>query len=223
MIEVAFALRRQRRTLTVWTVATTFYAALITLAFPSVHHAAKSIQDTLPKDLAQAFGMGDLSTPAGYLGAELFGLILPLLLIAATITGTAALTAGYEDAGYFETLLVLPTFYAALLDIADAQVARDPEWSEVRLTDPRVKLAFQRAEGYIRPQWPAGTPQQAHLVSRSRIWSTRPPGPGRSAPPSWGSRPMRTTAFSRSMPTRTVTRSASAGTGDRIAAARRPR
>ncbi|MDQ2727356.1 MAG: ABC transporter permease [Actinomycetota bacterium] len=108
MIEVAFALRRQRRTLTVWMVATTFYAALITLAFPSVHHAARSIQDTLPTDLAQAFGMGDLSTPAGYLGTELFGLILPLLLIAATITGTAALTAGYEDAGYFETLLVLP-------------------------------------------------------------------------------------------------------------------
>jgi len=57
----------------------------------------------------------------------------------------------------------LAAFYAAVLDVADAQVALDPEWSEVRLTDPRVKLAFQRAEGYTPPQWPAGTPQQVHL------------------------------------------------------------
>jgi len=57
----------------------------------------------------------------------------------------------------------LAAFYAALLNVADAQVALDPEWSEVRLTDPRVKLAFQRAEGYTPPQWPVGTPQQVHL------------------------------------------------------------
>lgn len=115
MSEFVFSLRRQGRTLAVWAVATVFYAALITLAWPSVHGAAKSIQDALPKEFALAFGTGDLSTPAGYLGAELFGLILPLLLIAAAVTGTVALTAGYEDAGYFETLLVLPVSRARIL------------------------------------------------------------------------------------------------------------
>lgn len=57
----------------------------------------------------------------------------------------------------------LAAFYAALLDVADAQVELDPEWSEVRLSYPNVKLAFQRVKGHTPPQWPAGAPQQVHL------------------------------------------------------------
>jgi predicted enzyme related to lactoylglutathione lyase len=55
----------------------------------------------------------------------------------------------------------LARFYAALLkarlDVVDAQ------WCEVRFHDSSFKLAFQRVEPYVRPQWPEGSPQQLHL------------------------------------------------------------
>ncbi|MGH9128353.1 MAG: nucleotidyl transferase AbiEii/AbiGii toxin family protein [Acidimicrobiales bacterium] len=57
----------------------------------------------------------------------------------------------------------LAGFYAALFAVSEADVVLDPEWSEVRLADPVVKLAFQRAERYAPPQWPSGVPQQVHL------------------------------------------------------------
>jgi predicted enzyme related to lactoylglutathione lyase len=57
----------------------------------------------------------------------------------------------------------LARFYADLFAVAQEQVTLDPEWSEVRLAEPVVKLAFQRAEGHVRPVWPDGTPQQVHL------------------------------------------------------------
>jgi|ERR1700683_4330263 predicted enzyme related to lactoylglutathione lyase len=55
----------------------------------------------------------------------------------------------------------LARFYAALLD-GRADVS-DPEWCEVHTEDLTFKLAFQRAEPYVAPQWPQGTPQQLHL------------------------------------------------------------
>jgi Glyoxalase-like domain len=55
----------------------------------------------------------------------------------------------------------LATFYARLtggsLDVTD------PDWCEVRFEASVVKLAFQRVERYIRPEWPDGVPQQLHL------------------------------------------------------------
>jgi Glyoxalase-like domain len=55
----------------------------------------------------------------------------------------------------------LATFYGALL--AGEIDTTDPDWCEVHLVEPRVKLAFQRVEEYQAPEWPNGRPQQAHL------------------------------------------------------------
>ncbi len=110
MTEAAFALRRQRRAMLSWVAAVAFYTALLMSVWPAMHRSG-SIQDyvdSLPKGLIRAFGITDLTTAAGYLGGELFSFILPLLLTAAAVTTTVTLTAAYEEAGYFETLLTLP-------------------------------------------------------------------------------------------------------------------
>jgi hypothetical protein len=56
----------------------------------------------------------------------------------------------------------LAVFYAGLLDRrADTS---NPDWCEVRLEEPALKLAFQRADPYRAPRWPDGPhPQQLHL------------------------------------------------------------
>lgn len=55
----------------------------------------------------------------------------------------------------------LAHFYGLLLgaDIDDS----DPDWCEVRLAVPGLKLAFQRVVDYVAPDWPDGQPQQVHL------------------------------------------------------------
>jgi predicted enzyme related to lactoylglutathione lyase len=55
----------------------------------------------------------------------------------------------------------LAAFYADLLD--GQSDLTDPEWCEVHLGDPSLKLAFQLATPYSPPEWPGGSPQQLHL------------------------------------------------------------
>ncbi|MEP7193247.1 MAG: VOC family protein [Actinomycetota bacterium] len=58
--------------------------------------------------------------------------------------------------------LALAEFYAGLLgqEIADGG---DDSWQSLRGDRSGVSLAFQRATGYVAPQWPDGPPQQMHL------------------------------------------------------------
>lgn len=135
MNEVAFALRRQRRSLIIWAGSLAVYALLMASMWPNVRKSASSMQsyvESMPKAFVEAFGASDMTTPAGYLNTELMAVIMPALLTAAAIGVTLALTAGYEDAGYFETLLVLPVTrmrmllvrgLAALLAVAGLGVA----------------------------------------------------------------------------------------------------
>jgi hypothetical protein len=55
----------------------------------------------------------------------------------------------------------LASFYAALLD-GELDIS-DPNWCEVHAKDLSFNLAFQLAEPYTPPKWPAGAPQQLHL------------------------------------------------------------
>lgn len=55
----------------------------------------------------------------------------------------------------------LAGFYTSLLG-GQADTS-DPQWCEVHLEEPPIKLAFQRADSYQAPQWPDGVPQQLHL------------------------------------------------------------
>lgn len=55
----------------------------------------------------------------------------------------------------------LASFYADLL--GGRAETGDPDWCEVHLGEPSLKLAFQRVSPYLAPEWPDGRPQQLHL------------------------------------------------------------
>ena len=57
--------------------------------------------------------------------------------------------------------VALAAFYRELLG-GTAEVG-DPDWCEVHPPGASIKLAFQRVENHHAPEWPDGTPQQAHL------------------------------------------------------------
>jgi ABC-2 type transport system permease protein len=64
--------------------------------------------DSLPPGLAEAFGWGDISTPHGYLGATVFGILGPVLAIVMAIGLGARAIAGSEEDGSLELLIAHP-------------------------------------------------------------------------------------------------------------------
>jgi ABC-2 type transport system permease protein len=78
--------------------------------WPSVRDEYQKLVQNYPKALLAFFGIekGGLGSAAGYLQAELFGLMLPLMLIAYMIAAGSAATAGEREAGTLEFLLSQP-------------------------------------------------------------------------------------------------------------------
>jgi beta-exotoxin I transport system permease protein len=107
------SLRDIRRGFLWWSLGLAGFVALIVSVWPTVHSnpsLTKLAQD-YPEAL-QAFiafgGAVDYSSPAGYLGIELFSLMVPLLLLVAAIGTGAGSIAGEEDRGTLELLLANP-------------------------------------------------------------------------------------------------------------------
>jgi ABC-2 type transport system permease protein len=78
--------------------------------WPSVRDEYQRLVQNYPEALLAVFGIekGGLGSAAGYLQAELFGLMLPLMLIAYMIAAGSAATAGEREAGTLEFLLSQP-------------------------------------------------------------------------------------------------------------------
>jgi len=97
----------RRRGLLWWSVGIGLLTLAVLSVWPSVRDEYQKLVQNYPKALLAFFGIekGGLGSSAGYLQAELFGLMLPLTLIAYTIAGCSAATAGERDAGTLEFLL----------------------------------------------------------------------------------------------------------------------
>ncbi len=114
------SLRDVRRSFTWWSLGLASYVALIVAMWPTVRDnpAIAELRDSYPEEL-QAFvsfgGAFDIGTPAGYLGAELFSLMVPLLLLIASIGAGARALAGEEERGTLELLLANPISRARLV------------------------------------------------------------------------------------------------------------
>ena len=106
-------LRLARRSLAWWSVGIVALVALMVAVYPSVRDnpAMDEILQSYP-ELIQALvafgGVVDYTSPPGYLGAELFSMMLPLLFIIAAIVAGSKAIAGEEEAGTLEMLLALP-------------------------------------------------------------------------------------------------------------------
>jgi beta-exotoxin I transport system permease protein len=102
-----------RRALAGWCLGIVGYCLLVASIFPSIKGSAaftKLVQD-YPDALKSLFGIssaGDLSSGAGFIDAELFSLMLPLLVLVLAIGSGARTFAGEEEAGRLELLLAYP-------------------------------------------------------------------------------------------------------------------
>ncbi|HVC40728.1 MAG TPA: ABC transporter permease subunit [Candidatus Saccharimonadales bacterium] len=113
----ADVLRREladhQRAIAAWGIGAVLLTSLYILFYPTVHDSGAGIQaifDTMPRAFRDAFlGTGvDFLSPNGYLGTELFSILVPaLMLVMGILTGSRAL-AGEEQNGTIDLLLATP-------------------------------------------------------------------------------------------------------------------
>lgn len=104
-------LRERWRSTFGWGVGLVLMALLQLAVYPSVAKSSASMQEFLnqwPEAIRQAFELDAYSTGAGFLNAEMYSLMVPLVLIAVTVSGAAAATAGEEERGTADLLLSMP-------------------------------------------------------------------------------------------------------------------
>ncbi|WP_217923464.1 ABC transporter permease subunit [Miltoncostaea oceani] len=113
--DVAIAtLRGLRRSLTWWAIGLAALVAVQVSVYPTVRDDSgfADLTEQYPEVLKDLFGFGeagfDYTSAAGYLGAELFSLMVPLLLIIAAVGTGAGGIAGEEERGTLDLLLSLP-------------------------------------------------------------------------------------------------------------------
>jgi ABC-2 type transport system permease protein len=96
-----------------WSLGLVGLVALMVSVFPTVHDnpsLSKLVED-YPEALKAFLAFGgavDYTSPAGYLGSELFSFMVPLLLMIAAIGAGAGTIAGEEERGTLELLLANP-------------------------------------------------------------------------------------------------------------------
>ena len=106
-------LRDQRRSLLFWAVGLGLLAVTMAAFYPTVRDMGDLIQDyvdAFPPELMALFGtdITEITTPAGYLNAELYGLMVPLLFLVFAVAAGSGAVAGEEDRGTLELLLSGP-------------------------------------------------------------------------------------------------------------------
>jgi len=107
------SLRDIRRSFAWWTLGLIGFVALIIAVWPTVKASPSiaKLYENYPEALKAFTSFGgtvDYGTPAGYLGAELFSFMVPLLLLIAAIGAGSRAIAGEEESGTLDLLLSNP-------------------------------------------------------------------------------------------------------------------
>jgi ABC-2 type transport system permease protein len=98
-----------RRSLLSWAVAISAVAAMYAAFWPTVN--TPQMQEAMrnyPQGVLEAFNYNDLTSPAGYLGSSVYGLLIPLLVAVLAIAWGTRAVAGDEEAGTLDLLLAHP-------------------------------------------------------------------------------------------------------------------
>jgi ABC-2 type transport system permease protein len=119
-----------RAALAGWCVGAVAYVALIAGIYPSLAGSGSldKLVESYPDALKSLFGIsggGSLSSGAGFLDAELFSFMLPLLVLVLAIGSGARTFAGEEDAGRLELVLAYPVRRRAAVLAKGAAVAAE--------------------------------------------------------------------------------------------------
>lgn len=110
---LAKTLRDLRRGFIWWTVGLAGYVALIVSVYPTVRDNPEldELVESYPEVLKAFIAFGgqfDFTSPAGYLGSELFSFMMPALFLVASIGNGAGTIAGEEERGTLDLLLAVP-------------------------------------------------------------------------------------------------------------------
>ena len=102
-----------RRALIGWCLGIIGYAALVSSIFPSIKGSAdfEKLVEHYPDALKSLFGIGqggNITSGAGFIDAELFSLMLPLLVLVLAIGSGSRIFAAEEEAGRLELVLSYP-------------------------------------------------------------------------------------------------------------------
>ncbi|WP_082620796.1 ABC transporter permease subunit [Nocardioides sp. Soil796] len=111
------ALWDQRRSLPFWASGVALVVLLEAALWPSMANMT-TLDDylrDLPPALREVFSLDQMATGAGFLNAELFTLVLPMIFLVFAITRGARMLAGEEEAGTLDLLLVTPLSATRLL------------------------------------------------------------------------------------------------------------
>jgi ABC-2 type transport system permease protein len=98
-----------RRSLLGWAVAISAVGVMYAAFWPTVN--TPDLQQALqnyPEGVLEAFNYNDLTSPAGYLGSSVYGLLGPLLVAVFAIAAGTRAVAGDEEAGTLDLLLAHP-------------------------------------------------------------------------------------------------------------------
>ena len=137
-------LRDQERAFIAWGVGIAAVAVMYAAFYPSVRDSAGALQkylENLPDALKNLLG-GDYTTPAGYLRAETFSILGPILFLVFAIGAGARAIAGEEEGRTLDLLLSTP--------IRRRQVLLD-KWISLALTAFGLALVLGLAIALIGP------------------------------------------------------------------------
>lgn len=111
------ALWERRRSLLGWSIALASLILLESALWPSMKSmpSLDAYLAEFPEPLKEVFGIDQMTTGQGFLNAELFSLMLPMLFIAFGVSHGARLIAGEEESGGLDLLLVTPLTTTRLL------------------------------------------------------------------------------------------------------------
>ncbi|HKT01554.1 MAG TPA: ABC transporter permease subunit [Rugosimonospora sp.] len=110
------ALRDGRRALFGWALGIGLVAVMYSSFYPSISKPAfAQALKNYPESIKRAFNIEDLTSPAGYLGSYVFGLLVPVLLAIFTVIAGSRAVAGDEEAGVLDLVLAHPVSRTRLL------------------------------------------------------------------------------------------------------------
>lgn len=121
MPDIAIAtLRASRRAIAWWSLGLAGLVILLVAVYPSIRDnpVLERLNTEYPEVIREFVTFGgqfDYTSPAGYLGAELFSMMGPLLLIIAAIGAGARAIAGEEQEGTLDLLLSMPVSRTRML------------------------------------------------------------------------------------------------------------
>jgi beta-exotoxin I transport system permease protein len=111
------SLRDQRRSLLGWSIGVVGLVLLMSAIWPTFRDMPdlRQFLDNYPKQFGKLFNIDAMLSGSGYLNAELFSIMLPVLFVIFGIGRGARMIAGEEEAGQLEVVLVTPVSPVRLL------------------------------------------------------------------------------------------------------------